>query len=112
MPGLRWDDHTSGEDTTLTITRMIAVASVASALAFAPMAFADGSHAHHATHEGKTRDGCGRCFGGREGSLGGRDRLSSVTRDTPIDKPQGAPIPVRVRALMDAAARLREPAKK
>jgi hypothetical protein len=40
----------------MTITRIIASATIASALAFAPAAFAEGSHAHQGTHEGRMHD--------------------------------------------------------
>jgi hypothetical protein len=41
----------------MTITRIIAAATIASALAFAPSAFAEGSPAPQATHGGMMHDG-------------------------------------------------------
>jgi hypothetical protein len=56
----------------MAITRIIAAATIASALAFVPSAFAEGSPAPQATHGGMMHDGarpdadCG-CHGARNG---------------------------------------------
>jgi len=76
----------------MTITRIIAAATVASALAFAPSAFAEGSPAPQAMHGGMTHDGaradtdCG-CHRARSG--GDEARASKHEAGANGDRGQG-----------------------